>query len=496
MAPGRSAHLGGRSATSERSPAARGPSLPSAGGVCSGPVAVSDPSMSFLRKIRVKAVHSFNARPHTRWRARTGRAYFALRSVVRGYRGEKVPLRAAALTYISIFSLFPMISVALLLIQSLHRREFEDHLASFIRAVLSPGIRSESEAFFQRFLRSANTAKVGGVSFAMLLVSAGALLKNLESSLSEIWNARRSRPWLRRGLNYVLILLFGPVVVAVTLVGMAGLEAAVLGGGGHPSLFAVGTFALAAVGFSGVYLLGPNAHVRWQHAVFGGTFAALLWEAAKGLYGVFAAQIYRANPIYGSLGAAPLFLAWIYVSWLILFFGARLTYAFQYASSRTLSLVLEDHPRGGEWIAAQIAQQVTFAAVEGMDPPTPRELSESLRIPEHSVVDAVDRMLAAGLLGTIRRGGLFPAKSPDQLTLADLSSAVGGCTPAFRHEVFLSEEQEKMRPLEQGFTEADAASLASLARIRWSDLIAPLRAAARAPAPLPLAPERPLVRNP
>ena len=96
--------------------------------------------------------------------------------------GENIRLRAAALTYISVFSLVPLLTVVLGLLGAYHQQAFQHRLRVLISAVLAPGIREESAAFLERFLAPGHTTAIGSVGFLGLLFSAGSLLHNIDAS--------------------------------------------------------------------------------------------------------------------------------------------------------------------------------------------------------------------------------------------------------------------------------------------------------------------------
>ncbi len=394
----------------------------------------------------------------------------AMRAVIHGFRGERISLRAAALTYISIFSLVPMLTVALVLLQTLNYADFRGKLEWFIQEILAPGVREESSEFFRSFLARASAVGAGGVGFLVLAFSAGMLLKNLESSLNDIWNVRRTRPWHVRVVIYGLILLVAPVLVAVSLAGSGAIRQSL-------ELYEIPYFRQmaslgslgAAVGvFTVLYYFAPNAPVRLRSALAGGLVAGTAWDLARFGYTLFGSKIFQYNPVYGSLGALPLFLAWIYVSWLLVLFGARLAYAVEHAVVPGLIRELGEHPRGRELVAARMAQLITTAQYLSKEPPSPRDLSRSLGVPEDRARQIAERLEAAGLLATAARGGLVPARLPEQLTLADLSAAVGGLPPAIDG----ISKSEELRMVEELFASVDDSARRALSRVTWAELAA------------------------
>jgi membrane protein len=397
------------------------------------------------------------------------------RAVLRGFRGEQLGSRAAALTYISIFSLIPLLTVALALLRALHQNGFQRRLRGLIFEVLAPGVREESAAFLDRFLARGSTTAIGSIGFLALLISAASLLRHVEAALNELWGVRHKRPFALRLVVYALMLLFGPLLAAASLAGSGVLRDLVLGSQVRfaPQLLALGPAVLSVSGLTLLYLWAPHAHVRFRSALAGGLVAGAAWGAAKAAYVAFAAHSFRYNPLYASLGALPLFLAWVHLSWLVILFGARLAYAVEHASFRASLAVFGDHPRARELVAARVAQEVTRAWLDGSPAPLPRELATQLRVPEALLFDVVEQLHEAGLLQSARRGGLRPGSPPEQLTLADLWLAVHGSGARAAPSPRTAGCSADFEPLERLLLEADEAGARILQRTCWLDLVQP-----------------------
>ena len=352
----------------------------------------------------------------------------ALRGLVRGFRGENLHLRAAALTYVSVFSLVPLVTVGLVVLRVLHQDGFQRRLRTFLMDVLAPGVREESAELLRGFFAAESTTAVGSVGFLVLLWTASSLVRHLDGSLNDIWGVRRRRPILARAGIYLGLMVAGPVLavalrVGATLVreGLDGPAATLV-----PALLVAAATVLSVGALTVLYLWAPHAHVRFRSALAGGLVAGVAWVGAKHAYAAFAAAAFQYNPLYGSLGALPLFLAWLYVSWLVVLSGARLSYAVEHASFRDSLGAFGDHPRARELVAARVALEATVAFIDAAPGPTPRELAKHLRVPESLVWEVVERLEDAHLLVRGKRDGVLPACDPAQLSLADVVRAVHG----------------------------------------------------------------------
>ncbi|WIG99014.1 YihY family inner membrane protein [Myxococcus sp. SDU36] len=412
--------------------------------------------------------------------------FLAAKTVAQGFRGENLRLRAAALTYVSMFSLVPLLTVALVLLTAFHQEEFKEKLRFVVSEVLNPGVRGKSSQFLDRFLNPTHTVAMGSVGFLAVLLSAGSLLRQLDGAVNELWGIRRQRPWRIRLLIYSGLLLVGPFFLALSFSGTGKVRVFLQSHAPYANAFILlGTTLVTVTSLTLLYYWTPYAHVRVRSALAGGLVAGLGWTFAKQVYAAFAERSFQYNPLYGSLGALPLFLAWVYVSWLLVLFGARLSYAVEHTAFRHSLFAFGSHPRAHELVAARVAQEATLAWVDGLQPPSPRELATRLRVPESLVHEVVDRMVAAGLLERLRKGGLRPSKDPAALTLADTTLAVHGVMLTGGAEGWSGPRALGFEQMEPLFQAADCAGVDLLRRTRWLDLVVPLRPGLAEPAPAP-----------
>lgn len=411
--------------------------------------------------------------------------YLAARALVRDFMGEDISLRAAALTYISVFSLVPLMTVGLALLRTLHQEGFERRMRSAIYMALAPGLQDASTEFLDRFLTPANSIAIGSVGFAALLFSASSLLRNIDGAVNEVWGIRRQRPIYIRALIYLGLLLLGPLFLAASFSGTGAVRTLIVNAGFSiaPQIVLVTTAGMAVVGLTFLYYWTPYAQVAVRSALAGGIVAGLGWVITKELYQEFAEQIFRYDKLWGSLSVVPLFLAWIHISWLLVLTGARLSYAVEHASFRDSLWAFGNHPRALELVATRIATEATLAWTDGLPAPTPQELARRLRVPESFVFDAIERMTEAKLLARGRRGGVLPSRDPSDLSLAEISSCIHGVTILGGPETWTGPRGASgFEHVEALFHTADAATADVLRLTKWSDLIAHLR-----PAPVPTA---------
>lgn len=405
----------------------------------------------------------------SKWGKRAIALWRLMVSVVLSYRGEALALRAGNLTFITITSLVPMVAVIFSLLHAFNAKRIDPLVLKFFEDILSPGGRAQSEQTIRTFLSAANSRTAGGLSFVVVMVSAGLMLRHLDASLNDIWRVRKKRPIFVSIALYTGVLLFGPLLIALSLLGTQSAKQ-LIGWLEFPfsaQLYVLGAVLSGMTVFTLLYKVAPHAPVPWKSALSGGAVAGVAWEGARHVYGGIASLFFSANKVYGSLGIAPLFLMWIYVGWYIVLSGARLAYAVEHADLHDEFEELLEHPRSHELIASRIAEEVARASLEGLKPPTARTLSLRLRLPQQRVGEIIQVLIAGGLI-RVEKGALHPARDVSTLTLADISAAVGGTARVVKRD----------RPSSTGhfesvarlFSSADEGTIEKLKGISWADL--------------------------
>jgi membrane protein len=241
-------------------------------------------------------------------------------------------LRAAALTYYSFLAIVPLGALALAVLEVQGFSDLEEEVRRFFLAQF--GVVRGTDQQLGELLSRADAGRVGSVAGLLFLVSATALLVNIEEALNEIWRAK-PRPFGMRLLASLGVLAFGPLCLGISLGLTAGLRRM------HYELqlpflsLAVFPTALVFIGLFALYRFAPNAKVSAWAALLGALVAAPGWEIAKQIYAAIAVRAYSQNAmVYGSLAAIPVLLLWLQLSWIIVLLGGKLAYGVQYGLRR------------------------------------------------------------------------------------------------------------------------------------------------------------------
>jgi membrane protein len=350
----------------------------------------------------------------------------AVQTALRVLEGETVRLRAMALTYISLFALVPALVVAFSVVQAFTGMErINERVNEVLFENLAVGARATIEPYLQRFVQNAHLTSAGLVGGALLVWSAVSLFSNVDRAVNDIWGIRRRRSLSSQAVTYWMGLTLGPLLLAGSVMVGHSTRAFLAGTGVRFLAVAAGALLTCAF-FSVLYVIVPNTKVRLGAAAAGGLAAGLAWEVAKWGYTFFIAKFFRYHAIYGSVAAVPIFLLWLFVSWAILLFGARLAFIVQYASTLMKRAPHPTSKTGREILAGQALLAVARAFDLGERPPDGGDVATALGVEAEDAGEAVAVLKQANLLVNVSEGGLVPARPLERITLDDVRRAVAG----------------------------------------------------------------------
>jgi membrane protein len=236
-------------------------------------------------------------------------------------------LVASSLAYTTILSIVPMMAVSFAIFKAFGGMEkLYATIEPFILANLAEGSSAEVIKMLRRFIDNAHASAIGLTGFVALVFTSMSMLNSIENAINRVWGAPGRRRYFQRIATYWLFITLGPLAASV-VVGMASGSSMPLS-----SLVPDGTgiFLLMVLFFTAIFKLVPNTEVHWPYALIAGIQTAVGIALAKAAYGLYTSRFVSYNKIYGSLGAVPILLLWIYIVWTIVLSGAALSAALQH----------------------------------------------------------------------------------------------------------------------------------------------------------------------
>ncbi len=314
-----------------------------------------------------------------------------------GFLADHCIIRASALTFTTILSIVPLLAVAFSI-----SKGFGLQNAEFFRNFLM-GIAADRVDVVNKILQyiaNTNVKTLGWIGVGTLLLTVYTTVSNVERAFNNIWNVKKGRSSWRKFTDFFSVIVICPIIVLVA----ASVSVAVqkldlvqdfFAEPGSESLekFLLKCLSLVLVwvGFIFVYAFVPNTRVRLRSAVAGGLVAGTLWQSAQWLYIHWQIGFTKYSAIYGSFAQLPLFLVWLYISWVIVLLGAEVSYAVQHLGGFVrLGLSERLSPLARQKVAVAALTHIAARFAAGLSPLPVRELSKTLHLPEDSLETAKD----------------------------------------------------------------------------------------------------------
>ena len=238
---------------------------------------------------------------------------------------------ASSLAFTSLLSLVPLLTVMFGLFGEISvLQNFSTLIQNFIFANFVPEFGQTIEQYIYIFSTKASQLTISGSVFLVLI--AMMLLATIDNSFNRIWKIKKKRNPIKRILIYFSLLIMGPLLIGIGLA-LTSYLLSIPVIADVDTTFNVKThllgwlpFLMTSIAFILLYILVPNCYVYKKYAVSAGVICAILFELAKYGFGIYVKEMSGYENIYGALAILPLFLVWIYISWVIILFGAHITF--------------------------------------------------------------------------------------------------------------------------------------------------------------------------
>jgi membrane protein len=353
------------------------------------------------------------------WRIRlkdtSRRKYFFIKQLrililaIRGFAEDKCPLSASALTFYSILSIVPVVAMAFGIAKGFgFQKLLEKELLEKFQG--QEEVMNRVVAFAHSLLENTKGHMIASIGILFLLWTVIKLLSQIERSFNDIWEVNNPRTYGRKFSDYLSIMLISPIlfilsssvtVFITTQIAVITQKVALIGMF-SPIIFFMLKFipyGLIWILFIFIYILMPNTKVNFSSGLIAGVIAGTIYQIAQWAYITFQVGMARYNAIYGSFAALPLFLIWIQLSWLIVLFGAEISFAYQYVDTydfepdrRFIS------PAFKKLLSLQISRLIISTFLKAEPPLSAFNISKTLEIPIRLVQQILDELVETGIL--------------------------------------------------------------------------------------------------
>jgi len=330
----------------------------------------------------------------------------------KGFREDKVQLRASALTFNTLLSIIPVAAIAFGIAQSFG---FKERLEIEIRHALEghEEVMTWILQTTENFLQSSSGGFIAGIGLVILLWSVMQVLNHIEKSFNHIWQIKKSRPWVRKFADYLSIMVVAPVFIvlsgSVTVYLNAKMtnisDQALVMSTIKPALVFLLKFVpyiIMWLVLTMLYMVMPNTRVKFKSAFVAGIIAGTLFQLVQMLYINSQIGVSRYSAIYGSFAAFPLFIVWMQISWLVVLMGAEISFANQNVNryefeSESLNVNLYQK----RIITLMILNIIAKRFISGESPVSATAISKNIQIPVRLAREILYNLNAAGLITEI-----------------------------------------------------------------------------------------------
>ena len=329
---------------------------------------------------------------------------------------------ASSLTFTTLLSLVPLATVSLVLVSVFPMFSgLTSQVDQFIAAhVLPEQISRIIRSYLDQFsIRSGRLTAIG----TLFLVGAGIInMMTIERAFNTIWRVPHPKPTAQRVLVFWAVLTMGPMLIGASLTMTSYLVSVSLGlAKGIPLIgeFFLGLLpvVLAVMAFTLLYVLVPARPVRRLHALIGGLAAGLLFEIAKRAFALYVALSPGYTMVYGAFATIPVFLMWVYLSWVVTTLGAVVVATLP---DYWLLRAMRARPPGTDY---RDALDVLIAVAEARrrgEVPDGYRIAAEVRLPLARCENLLESLQQAGWVGQLGRDRWILVRDPSGLKLSEV----------------------------------------------------------------------------
>jgi len=344
-----------------------------------------------------------------------------MRYVTAKFKQDKCTQMAASLTFDSLLSLVPLITIALTMFSAFPVfSDFSERIKEFLLSNMLPETGGKMISLYvEQFAESASRLTAYGLAF--LAVTAMLMLVTINNAFNTIWRVTKPRPWVRRLMMYWAVITLAPLLIGASLsltswlVGLSVGYAKNMPLFGSLSLKVVPVF-LTTIAFGLLIKIVPNCHVPIRHALIGGVVASVAFETMNRVFGYFIVHFPAYKLVYGAFASVPIFLLWVYWSWLTILMGALIAASLSRWKHHGLQQL---NPTSQFYFAVRIMGLMQEGLVKG-EVKTHVSLSRRLHIAFDETESVLEKLRQADLVRRLSGNGWAMIRSPEYVSLRQM----------------------------------------------------------------------------
>jgi len=341
--------------------------------------------------------------------------------------------RASALTYYSLLAIVPVLAMAFGLAKGFGLEKALEKMI-YERFQGQEEIIERATGFARSLLESAEGGLIAGIGILFLFWATIRVFGNIENAFNHIWGVRKARTLPRKISDYLSAILISPILLIVSSALTVVIKGQVVSivqqiellRTFNPAIFFALRFLpywVIWVLFTFIYIFMPNAKIHFRSGLFAGLIAGTLYQIFQFAYVTFQIGVSKYNAIYGSFTALPLFLVWLQLSWIILLFGAEISFAHQNEESYEFEPDCEKISYGyRRLLTLRTVHFVVKEFAHGAKPQTAAQIAQKLAIPVRLMREMLRDLVDSAILSETCEDDLGevtyqPAQDVDRFTI-------------------------------------------------------------------------------
>ncbi len=347
-----------------------------------------------------------------------------------GFVKDQCLLRSSALTYTTTLSIVPLLAVAFSISKGFGFQNTE-YIRGFLLKISAGKTQVVNKII--EYINNTNVTALGAIGIGTLLFTVISLLSNIEKSFNTIWGIKRARSFGRKFTDYLSVAVIYPFLTVIAISSTASLQSTMIMkkilsisvlSNIYLSVLKLTPYIMVWLALTFIYYFMPNTKVKFSSALVGGVVGGTLWQLVQWVYINFQIGVAKYNAIYGSFSQIPLFLIWLYISWIIVLLGAEISFAVQniktyQKEAESINISISDK----EKFALRIIMLIAKSFDTGENLLTNEMISEKLNIPVKLVNEILSILEKSRLVIEIRKEGntyYIPGKPLEKISVYDI----------------------------------------------------------------------------
>ncbi|MFP4034683.1 MAG: YhjD/YihY/BrkB family envelope integrity protein [Desulfovermiculus sp.] len=347
----------------------------------------------------------------------------------RSFQSDQCLLRASALTYTTALSIVPFLAVAFSISKGLGFQNTEYMQEVLMR--ISAG-REQVVEHIIGYINRTEVGTLGSLGLGLLLLTVFTLLGAIEQSFNAIWGVQRQRSLVRKFSDYLSVTLVCPLLVIVATSFTASMKSSslvqyilsyTLFSTVYILILKITPFLLVSAALFFMYIFITNARIGLVSTLIGALLAGTLWQVSQQVFISYQIGVSKYNAIYGSFAQLPLFLFWLYISWVIVLLGAEISFCLSSSgASKDKSQLGEFNLESKKRLGLAVIVFVARRFLNRQPAYTPAELARELDMPIKPVNRVLTALERSGFVASVSGNGgegVLIAGSPQGITVGD-----------------------------------------------------------------------------